>query len=500
MNLLNLVATLTLEDSQYRQALGEDSKAAEKSSKKTEAATKKTVRAFLKYLAIIIAVTAAFVKLTKNAIDYGNSVNDNSKAMGMSAEAYQKWLLAAESVGASQEDLNSSMSSLNDLLTEASNGGADAIITLSKLGLSYDDLKDKSPDERMRMVITALQGMADGAEKTRLEQEIFGSSSTALSGLLSDQSESVDTLFGKFEDLGLVMSDEDVKASDALNTQMKTLKIQLDAAGNSIATMLYPIVKELADLLSFAVEKFHDMPDWLQNLIVVLGVLTAGVIALGIAWNAGFGWLTLIIDAIGALIIGILELWKNWDTVSRWLSDSWQKVANFFIKVGNGIADFFKGLWEGIVAGFKAFVNFFIDGLNVIIRALNKIAIDVPDWIPNIGGQHWGINIPLIARLQRGKDFIPNDMFPAYLDYGERVLTRKENEQYSALGGASGVETLINGLSQAVRSQTSKQQGDVKVYVQIGDKDFKSFTYKTVNSSMKQKGLKSLRKVGGYGD
>lgn len=155
MNLLNLIATLTLDDSQYREALKKDSSEAKKTSEKTEQANKRTVRSFLKFLAIIVLVTAAIVKLTKNSLNYSKSVVDGAKKMGMSTEAYQKWLTAAKSVGASQDDLNEGMENLNQLLTDASNGSAEAIVALSKLGLSYDDLKDKSPEEQMKAVIEA---------------------------------------------------------------------------------------------------------------------------------------------------------------------------------------------------------------------------------------------------------------------------------------------------------------------------------------------------------
>jgi phage-related protein len=521
MNIFNLVATLVMDDSDYRKKLKEDSAETKKDTEKTEGFNRKKLHSFLKIVAVIAAVTAAIVKLTKATMAYGNTVTQGATQTGMSTEAYQKWLLTAESVGATQSDLNSAMSSFSDLLKSASNGEADATIALDKLGLSYADFKSLSPEEQFKLIVEKLQEMTDGTEKTALAQALFGSSASALMPLLSDQSKSVDDLWNEFSSLGLVMSQDGVDASNALSNSTAMLKLQLDALGMKIIQSIMPEIQEFIDLVSFAVKQFQAMPDWLQKLIVVIGLLTAAIIALGIAWNAGFGWITLIVDAIGALIIAIMELWKNWDNVSKWFSDTWNTVANvfiavgnnivswaknawdsivsFFVKTGNAIADFFKNIWKGITDGFKAFVNFFIDGLNGIISGLDKIQFTIPNWVPKIGGNTYGIQIPLIPRLQKGEDFVPSDMFPAYLDYGERVLTRTQNEQYSALGGASGIETLINGLKGANTAKNAPSN-NISVTVRIGEKEFKDYIYKVVNDSMAVKGLRNLRKVGGYND
>ena len=60
-----------------------------------------------------------------------------------------------------------------------------------------------------------------------------------------------------------------------------------------------------------------------------------------------------------------------------------------------------------------------------------------------VGGK--GFNISTIPRLKVGMDFVPSDFFPAYLDYGEAVLTREENAKLRSLGGIGGIENMIEG-------------------------------------------------------
>ena len=51
---------------------------------------------------------------------------------------------------------------------------------------------------------------------------------------------------------------------------------------------------------------------------------------------------------------------------------------------------------------FKAPINFLIGGINALIKGINKIKFDVPDWVPGIGGKQFGFNIPQIPKLAKG--------------------------------------------------------------------------------------------------
>ena len=52
-------------------------------------------------------------------------------------------------------------------------------------------------------------------------------------------------------------------------------------------------------------------------------------------------------------------------------------------------------------------------------------------------------------RNKSGEDFVMADWTPAFLDYGERVLTREENFHFNALGGLQGMERMASSGSTA---------------------------------------------------
>ena len=81
----------------------------------------------------------------------------------------------------------------------------------------------------------------------------------------------------------------------------------------------------------------------------------------------------------------------------------------------------------------ESFINFFIRGINVLVRGINKLSFDVPSWVPGIGGKSLGFSIPLIPqvqipRLATGAVIPPNQQFAAILGdqtHGRNLEPRK---------------------------------------------------------------------------
>ena len=62
-------------------------------------------------------------------------------------------------------------------------------------------------------------------------------------------------------------------------------------------------------------------------------------------------------------------------------------------------------------------------------------------------------------RNKSGEDFVMADWTPAFLDYGERVLTREENFHFNALGGLQGMERMASGVGSSATGGGSSGSG-----------------------------------------
>ena len=71
--------------------------------------------------------------------------------------------------------------------------------------------------------------------------------------------------------------------------------------------------------------------------------------------------------------------------------------------VTNGISSFFSQLGNKIWGSMKGALNNIIRGFNSMINSLNsKLKFSVPSWVPMIGGNSFGINIPNLPYLNTG--------------------------------------------------------------------------------------------------
>ena len=142
--------------------------------------------------------------------------------------------------------------------------------------------------------------------------------------------------------------------------------------------------------------------------------------------------LLLIMGPIGWMIMAVKKIWENWDLVSAAISGVWEWVKSLFTgmtewfgelwggikekfatlgewfggigekikSIFTGVKEFIGKVWDGLIAILKAPFNFIIDGINMMIRGINSISIDVPDWLPFGGGKSIGFSLPEIPSLQ----------------------------------------------------------------------------------------------------
>lgn len=236
---------------------------------------------------------------------------------------------------------------------------------------------------------------------------------------------------------------------------------------------LFEIIKGISDFIEGV---FNDD---LALIVKGLGEIVVGIGLVALGWQLLMGTLTggasLIIAgiiALGALIIkhkdeiarGLKLFWENVKAgfaegkeniknmvsrVAEWFRNRIERIKGFFanlrdksVEIAGNMSAKIGEKWEGLKNGFKGiinsmigmvegFVNKAISGINWLIRRLNKIRFDIPDWIPLIGGKTFGFNLTQLGtislpRLDAGTNYVPNDQL-AMIHKGEAVIPKKFN-------------------------------------------------------------------------
>lgn len=120
-------------------------------------------------------------------------------------------------------------------------------------------------------------------------------------------------------------------------------------------------------------------------------------------WTKSFG-------VFGNIINGFVKNIENrFNAIKRIFSGVIEFVKGVFTgdwsRAWQGVVDIFGGIMNGLGAVIKAPLNTVISLVNMAIDGLNKISFTAPDWIPGVGGKHFGVNIPKMNYLHTGAVF-----------------------------------------------------------------------------------------------
>ncbi|QDP51338.1 MAG: hypothetical protein GOVbin630_36 [Prokaryotic dsDNA virus sp.] len=276
--------------------------------------------------------------------------------------------------------------------------------------LNSVEMLKASDEERIQMLKDSMAASGKAfADMGRFEKELMaktlGVDVAVAQKLFSDDN------INSIEDATKAIQDQangmgDLGAEAAANTTLAEKERLAQEA--QILTM-----QGLADTIKSVNEAILDLQRFFAPVGVVLGgiatvaqVAISGVALFGAtaakaALTAGvaLGGITVPFLAIGAAIVAVGALFAVfWDDITAgvsaflgWFDNILGSIWGMVTNVGSAISSFFGGIMEGIK-------NFFKPGINWIIEKLNLLSFEIPDWVPVIGGQTWGIDIPLLAQ------------------------------------------------------------------------------------------------------
>jgi hypothetical protein len=176
-------------------------------------------------------------------------------------------------------------------------------------------------------------------------------------------------------------------STETLEGRFKLMKIELDNAKEAIGKALLPVLEQLLPILESMANFIGNNTDLIVTIGVVVGTLAGAIVALNIAMSiyntvqaitttlnsvlAGSFtalWVATGIGIIVAIIAAIVVL---------------QMKFNILGKAVDALKVVFSTVWNAV----RGYINLWIDALNLIISAINKIpGIDIPE-IPKLASQ-----------------------------------------------------------------------------------------------------------------
>lgn len=177
-------------------------------------------------------------------------------------------------------------------------------------------------------------------------------------------------------------------------------------------------------------------------------------------WNAISGIISTAIEAIKGVITTVLNAISTvWNNIWNGLKTT---VTNIFNSIWNSI----RGVINSILGGIEGMANGVVNGVNAVIRVLNNLSFDIPDWVPGFGGKKFGFNISLLSRVS-----LPRLAKGAVL----KVPTVAEMAEYPGASQNPEIVTPQNIMEETFdrvmsRYQDSNNSQSIYLTVNVGNK------------------------------
>lgn len=296
----------------------------------------------------IAAVVAAGIKLERKLMDVTKESAAAAKELealslqsGVSAQDLQAFQYAEDFLDVSTDTLTDSLKDLTTKMSDAKDGNEEVIAMFDQLGVSVTDAGGNLRDsyDVFLDVIDGLGEMSNQAERDALAMGLINESAQKLNPLIEQGSGSLKKYADEAENVGYILSNDQLKALTAVDEAQNRLLKSQEAVSKQISAEYAPYMsdalnetRELIEKVgtalvdSGAVDAFGSILDSAVSLLEPLGDLTADILPpLGTLLQGIAGTLAWAADTIN-LIVGLLTL--NGDRISTALGLNPNKASN----------------------------------------------------------------------------------------------------------------------------------------------------------------------------
>ena len=228
----------------------------------------------------------------------------------------------------------------------------------------------------------------------------------------------------------------------------------------AITTLVEVALPPLMTGLTWVLDNANWLVPVLGSLVGIIGAISAGIkiyngvmkIArtVQLAWNLALSAnpIGIVVIAVAGLVAAFVTLWNKCEGFRNFFIKMWEGIK----KIGSSVAEFIGGIFEKKIEVVKGVINGVISLINGAIGAINKLKVDIPDWVPKYGGSTFGVNIPKIPTLAEG-GVVDGATLAMIGEAGKEVVMPLENntqwidklaDKLSAKGGSRTTNNTVN--------------------------------------------------------
>ena len=323
-----------------------------------------------------------------------------------------------------------------NVLNSAGTGGGGGILPTGKIEI------DENLVEKIGKIKQVYLEMGTALGNSDMFRSAFGAWGTFIEGITRMVYSLFQSVDGTWKFIIGVFTGNTEKIKEGVQIMIESILNLILGAGQIIVGLLQGLIYEIGSAIVNVTNAIGEIWAWIVSTILfgiqsIVGLFNTYLVQPIIKILNKIG--EVVGKAIANVIVGIKNTFKP--------------IANWMNKyVINPIKNFFGGLWTALKSGPKSFVNYMIETFEKAINwigknftnMLNKISFKVPDWIPEVGGKTFGVNIKYkdvkLPRLAKGT--ILNNPGQGVLVGGKAIAGEAGREAYLPLSDTQLLEEL----------------------------------------------------------
>ena len=276
-----------------------------------------------------VGVVGIGAKLAKEAIQWDVAVKKLSGITGATAKETSELLAVANYMGIAMEDgagafakFSKNVGAAKEKMEVARAEGKLGTDIFSKLGYTLEQIQGKNTVEVFKMIQERLRGMKDGAEKTRVEMELFGRTGYQMHAMLNMSAEQMDKVAERAKAMGLIIDDETAAKSAKLNRELKDLENTGKRLAVSIGHELVPVFNDYAKGVLDVAKEFESMTAEQKETI-------GGIVKFGAEAGAVIIVMRSLTSALGFMRLATLAAAGPWVTLATVIGLAGKALLDF---------------------------------------------------------------------------------------------------------------------------------------------------------------------------
>lgn len=276
-----------------------------------------------------VGVVGIGAKLAKEAIQWDVAVKKLSGITGATAKETSELLAVANYMGVAMEDsagafakFSKNVGAAKEKMEVARAEGKLGTDIFSKLGYTLEQIQGKNTVEVFKMIQERLRDMKDGAEKTRVEMELFGRTGYQMHAMLNMSAEQMDKVAERAKAMGLIIDDETAAKSAKLNRELKDLENTGKRLAVSIGHELVPVFNDYAKGVIDVAKEFESMTAEQKEAI-------GGIVKFGAEAGAVIVVMRSLTSALGFMRLATLAAAGPWVTLATVIGLAGKALLDF---------------------------------------------------------------------------------------------------------------------------------------------------------------------------